>query len=264
MASPYKIDMERVFDNTHNLIQLAIEQGKLPRYVYKYRGLKETKMILQRGTIYFSKLSQFNDPFEGKALLDHNYTLQDWIKFFTKNGYSATDARHMANDCLNNPNACNIVEEAINHVLDNMGYFCLAKKPDNLLMWSHYTNEHKGCVVEFDLLQCLPIIEKVFAVIYDNNYITYNYLRADDGPLRSIIHKSIDWSYEEEYRIINKEVGVVDIPDNAITSIILGCRMLQRNKTTIKNLVLKSKFNTITLKQAQLNPSSYKLDIVQL
>ena len=52
-----------------SLVEIAIDEGKIPRYLYKYRKIDETLMILNSGTVYFSTLDQFNDPFEGKLLL---------------------------------------------------------------------------------------------------------------------------------------------------------------------------------------------------
>ncbi|TOQ62498.1 hypothetical protein CGG93_22215, partial [Vibrio parahaemolyticus] len=34
---------------------------------------------------------------------------------------------------------------------DSYLFFCLADKPDNNLMWSHYANSHKGFCLEWDV-----------------------------------------------------------------------------------------------------------------
>jgi hypothetical protein len=33
---------------------------------------------------------------------------------------------------------------------ENLGALCLTEKPDNLLMWPHYADHHRGVVIEFD------------------------------------------------------------------------------------------------------------------
>lgn len=36
----------------------------------------------------------------------------------------------------------------------NLGNLSLTEKPDNLLMWSHYAQQHMGFVIEFDSSNC--------------------------------------------------------------------------------------------------------------
>lgn len=255
--------METLFSNIDNLVRIAIYQGKIPRYLYKYRGIKETKMILQKGTIYFSTLNQFNDPFEGKAIIKDNYSIKDWESFLQKNSSIPSDLiSSEAKKIKENPESINIIADIIQKELSNIGFYCLTKKPDNHLMWTHYSNEHKGCVVEFDLLKCLPIFQMISKVNYSMRFISYNYLRDNTGPYRTITHKSREWEYEEEYRIMSYNKGIIPLPEDAISSIIFGCRTIKRNKTIIKNLAKSSIFHNISFKQAQLNPKSYKIDIV--
>lgn len=131
-----------------------------------------------------------------------------------------------------------IVEKAITGVLSQLGFYCLAKNPDNLLTWAHYTDGLKGCVVEFDIMKCLPMFERIGAVKYDANYPSYNYLIDESGPYMSIFHKSKEWSYESEYRIMNtQKSGVIDLPKEAVSSVIFGCKTSEFDKTSIRNLI---------------------------
>ena len=41
----------------------------------------------------------------------------------------------------------NLIQE---YLINNIGIFSLSKVPDNILMWSHYADSHKGIVLEFD------------------------------------------------------------------------------------------------------------------
>jgi hypothetical protein len=53
------------------------------------------------------------------------------------------------------------------------------------------------------------------------------------------------------------------IPDEIITSVILGCRMPDHNKEEIK-AILRGKSSQINLYQAQLKENSFSLEIVEI
>ncbi len=42
-----------------------------------------------------------------------------------------------------------MVKMMMNAINDTIGILCFTEKNDNLLMWSHYANSHKGFVLEF-------------------------------------------------------------------------------------------------------------------
>ena len=44
----------------------------------------------------------------------------------------------------------NLVKEMTRMNLNNMGMISLTEKSNNLLMWSHYADEHRGMVIEID------------------------------------------------------------------------------------------------------------------
>lgn len=44
----------------------------------------------------------------------------------------------------------NVTELVTQEVRKNTGIYCFTKSEDNILMWSHYANEHKGICLEFD------------------------------------------------------------------------------------------------------------------
>lgn len=249
--------------NISDLVIRAIDEGKLPQFLYKYRTIESTETILTKGSIWFSKLSEFNDPFEGQAIIQDNYTEEQWYNYLVQNGWNPSVASKKAKELVTNniQEARNIVRTAIDNQSKITGFYCLSGVHNNLLMWSHYADSHKGCVIEYDLKKCLPLFERINSVKYDNNYPAYNYLQDQAGPFNTIYHKSKNWEYENEYRIMGTP-GAVDLPDEAISAIIFGCKTSKANKTRIKNLLSQSKFKNATIKQATMDQSSYKLNIV--
>lgn len=108
----------------------------------------------------------------------------------------------------------------------NKGIISLSGSKDNLLMWSHYSNEHKGGVIEFtfeiehERHSRTPVQRGFFKTLADNNYqygeVKYKKNRAIDTSLldregselisqimdRLAFVKSNDWMYEEEHRFL--------------------------------------------------------------
>lgn len=86
------------------------------------------------------------------------------------------------------------------------GIISLTEAKDNLLMWSHYADQHKGMVVEFD------ISHPFFCSLHSENDLTGNTHRVmyrkerlnelGDYLLEPYFHKSDEWAYEKEHRLL--------------------------------------------------------------
>jgi hypothetical protein len=87
---------------------------------------------------------------------------------------------------------------------------CFSSKSDNMLMWSHYSSDHSGICIGFDIdeeefgidlqkvIYTTEIPDKIpFKIMDDSNEPFIRYLLT-----KQIITKSIDWLYEDEYRLI--------------------------------------------------------------
>jgi hypothetical protein len=106
-------------------------------------------------------------------------------------------------------------------------------------MWSHYADYHRGICIEFKTTGGKPFGCDILNIEYDDKYPKYSVY--DDMNLelvrKYICTKSLDWGYEEEWRIFYRETGCQSfLPENEeISGVILGARISKRNK----ELVLK-------------------------
>jgi hypothetical protein len=75
---------------------------------------------------------------------------------------------------------------------------CFSERPDSILMWGHYANDHRGICVGYPLKE---LIEKFncFPVLYEENLIQHT---NEKTILRETLTKYIEWQYEREWRII--------------------------------------------------------------
>lgn len=111
----------------------------------------------------------------------------------------------------------------------------------NLLMWSHYTNSHKGFVIEFDE----DFIEnKPQKVTYTNERPILTFEEIDNFELSAYLIKSKEWEYENEYRSFGKlsnadnaELSLFKFDKTKIKSVTLGCNMSKENRDKIVSLL---------------------------
>ena len=247
--------------------KLSIEQNKMPRYLYKYTSIDSCLHIINDGTVYFNSYKIFNDPFECKANLDTKNTIQEWMSFLLTNKVPLPQAKTIAARMVKDPKtACHTIEQSVMAVQDSTGFLCLTTKNDNLLMWAHYASNHTGCCVKFDLLNDVDLFCKIQPVIYDNNYLTYNYLRDNGGALRAICHKSTDWAYEEEYRVFSmNNIGPIPLQPGTVKEIYLGCRIDPKDKQNIIQAIgATTKQLAIIAYQTEPDSKSYKLNFIRI
>src|SRR5262245_61537973 len=62
----------------------------------------------------------------------------------------------------------------MNGILDSMSIVCFSAKRDDNLMWSHYSDSHRGICLEFDVSEENGL-GGAKSVIYADDYPTVNY-----------------------------------------------------------------------------------------
>lgn len=174
------------------------------------------------------------------------------------------------------PLAKRALPESINN---HIGVLCLTGKPDNLLMWSHYAQNHEGFVLIFDdqhayfHQQKFPEDElnHLRKVVYVKERPSVTAL-VDMAPTDLFLTKSKDWEYEEEWRMlralkdadeIKGKIHLFAVPSVCITGIIFGCRMLEEKKQEIVQLLEENdRYSHVTRYQAVMSENHYDLDII--
>jgi hypothetical protein len=98
---------------------------------------------------------------------------------------------------------------------DFHGVVALTESPDNLLMWSHYADEHRGIVVEFEVDEKKPydlfnILKPSKGLNAEFGRVSYRKKRCYPYPITKesisdirkyyCLSKSDEWIYEKEHR----------------------------------------------------------------
>ena len=119
--------------------------NKRPRYLYKYRSIKSAIDFLRNSSIYFSNYKEFNDPFESACKMKLDFTPKDYFDAFQRVGKDFFASAIKAEEIrLGYVNGQDLLRQSTDEILNSFAYYCMAKEPDNILMWSHYADSHIG------------------------------------------------------------------------------------------------------------------------
>jgi hypothetical protein len=139
------------------------------------------------------------------------------------------------------------MNEELRRLFSDVSIFCLSETHDNLLMWSHYAQNHTGAVIEFlslgdvdsPLLVAQPVryTRKLPRLTFES---FFDFEAAKAELLNTItLTKSEVWSYEREWRIVaglrnNKQnFEIISFAREEVGSVYLGCRMTSEDKAEI-------------------------------
>ena len=185
-----------------------VKHKTIPQILYKYRQIDNfTESIFRTSSIYFSKPSDFNDPFDCRITDGGNYNSQEIIDYLVGCGMPKHDAVTVALQNAAEPNKMVSTLERIRaDVFDRYGILCLSECPDSILMWSYYSKSHSGFVLGFDVLEDPPFFVMPLPIRYVPDYPAIRYLVEKEKLLeRGMISKSEFWDHEKEIRICKRQ-----------------------------------------------------------
>lgn len=241
---------------------------------YKYRSFNsEFKFqVFTEGKLYFSKPSQFNDPFELKPKIVGLGTLEkrkEFVDNFEKRNLMHLNFKRRKVEkqkALIRLTNSNLVETDIHELLDSYGVFSVSKKWDHILMWSHYSDSHQGFCVGFELDDDYDDEMGVaLPVSYTEKYPEFSpkdINNRDEFFRSTVASKASVWSYEEEIRYVKLNIhggnGLYNISPCKIKEVILGACIGANDANEIKSVV-SEKAPWIRLFQAKLSSSTYSI-----
>lgn len=255
-------------DKIKELIKIGVAQGQYPQYVYKYRISDTTKnpyfdSIITTNSLMFSSPKAFNDPFDCQLQPVTFPSLIEVTQFLNRvlPDSPANIISNLATNAISNPLAfAKILENAIK--FDDKGVLCLSQEPDNILLWSHYADNHYGVCLKFDILQDLDFFSIPLTVIYDQSYPVYNHMTEPKEIITKMIKTKFElWKYEKEIRIFKQAKNLHNFNKTALTEIIFGCNTLQEEIDRIKNLTSANGYGHLTFKRTEKQNGTYGLTL---
>lgn len=125
-------------------------------------------------------------------------------------------------------------------VYSDIGVSCFSTAWYEPVMWAYYADNHQGICIKYEIDETSfdPTL-RLIPVSYDDNIPDYAFATSDTALDSSVIEKQIGnkstpWSYENEYRIVSKNIceGAIPIPGE-IVSICTGIKTTKENKEKV-------------------------------
>ncbi|EPF7653774.1 TPA: DUF2971 domain-containing protein [Vibrio vulnificus] len=250
--------------------------------LYKYRAFEPSrtefiKSIFEKSELYYPFPSGLNDPFECQFQLKVG-DLSD-LEYRSKHRVWAYEVqKHLSPvvgpvdyfkyyDSLSNETHLKFTKDIRDKTFETVdqkwGIFSLSSDPQNVLMWAHYANNHRGFCLEFDTSN--DYFGRAWKVNYVNRINSIDILDfTEEDAFNSLVTKTKEWSYESEFRVIsnaqNQVVGlpalvrenVSEFPVSKLSAIIFGARMSQADITEVLGW-LDERHSHVKLKKIGLN-----------
>jgi hypothetical protein len=169
----------------------------------------------------------------------------------------------------------------------------LSEVNDNLLMWAHYAESHKGFAIGFDACHAYfdqrhhseDLIRHLAPVVYSENrpaavLLNPSLSESEQAARFSagfLLTKSIDWQYEREWRMLRSVdeasenidlagelICLYDFPPEAVTDVIVGCRTSASARATLLALRTDLRFAHVQWWEACINERLFKVNIRSL
>lgn len=180
--------------NLNKAKKLLLRKIPKDKIIYKYfRGTNRdwNSITGTKPEIWMCQAGKFNDPFDCAFL--YNCRSKDVYDPKTEYELAVKEGLQQFNR-----------DKESRSIQESVFIACFSEKCDSMLMWSHYSDEHRGICVGYNLHE---LIEKYncFPVIYSNKMPQRKELDIGkkDRLYESILTKSKDWEYEAEWRIID-------------------------------------------------------------
>ena len=264
-------------------------------HFFKYSSLETAKRVIESKRFRWSSPEKFNDPFDhqvgfrldfdqeefAKSLttaierivfgekepthkpvtpfgamtlqlrsLRHKMPREEFVRKIHETSIQCAERMHPGVDTLS---------ESIQQQFASDRVFCVSETYDNVVMWSHYAEEHRGAVFK---LKCIDEIDNTLLaaspVKYTEDFVPFpsadRYVRHlteeesfDMGGICWEITKTkhSDWAYEREWRVVlptlnePNDNGYSFFAENprVFEAIYLGCRMAPEDKANLVALI---------------------------
>ena len=244
--------------------------------LYKYRSLAtaedvaRTEATVLHSHVYLASPNEFNDPFEFAFRADFEGDEATKRVFFEAQvrerypGWSSDRQRDAVEIYLDaarrgDPSANErFFRGRIRSTLNSLAaILSLTTRPDDILMWAHYADAHRGICLGF----APGCFEEAKPVQYSDTLPVVPVFSATEEHMHQIcMTKSGHWRYEEEWRVVTAEPGVREYPSEGLVEIILGLRTMAETRLLVEQWVNKLP-HQVTIKEASLSETRYAVEL---
>ncbi|MGW8423537.1 DUF2971 domain-containing protein [Comamonas sp. HJ-2] len=289
-------------DRKHLKIEQAfqLKHSNLPDYIYKHRSVNDNSLKnLREDTIWMADPKTLNDPYECHHYIDHQRMMDhqmrskkeeiismipperipDFERALESSGDlmdslvdvicsdQTADTRLKLKIQLKSQREKDFEEMSLcgDHIKDSIQLCSFTTRVDSTLMWSHYSDYHKGFCIKYDIKTLDrndPRSRFLFPVIYQDQVFdaTDNMQLAKTEKFnnlflnRAALIKASDWSYENEWRIVFTN-GILDKAQTlkmpTPTAVYLGSHISSDHEKVIKDICNEKKIEIFKMQHSR-------------
>lgn len=225
---------------------------------FKFRAVNDYLVdSLRNNYIYFSTPNQLNDPFDCQVDIA-----------------AALDAAIARSDgelrqTIQQIRQAQPLFDQIQRDIQEFGVFSIAGQLYHSVMCSHYADEHRGVCLTYSF-------PEDFTIGLENNIIGRAPIAYGDDPItdwivqnaptidfsdprdfaiglmqKLLTVKADGWSYEEEYRLIRTESGILEHPQEYLTQVCFGPRTTEEDQARVEDALQQANSEATRLRMTR-------------
>lgn len=250
--------------------------------IYKYTPHDKCHRydIIMENELWFAKIDSLNDPIDSNLAYNKKYSI-DEIRAYWEDLSRNNPKQNLQENLKKYGDNKSFVEcqnKKFRQLKAKIGVLCMSKNYNNILMWAHYANSHKGIVYGFDknlfeYNESEPFGGVFAEMQYPKNgrYKLLSYTKRDGKEqnaqfAESLTIKAPDWHYEEEVRFINigKSGIAIKFNPSCLKTIIFGVKTGKKERDSLIKCCKKHNFEHITFKQARFIDGKFELEFDEI
>lgn len=220
----------------------------------------------------------YSDVYENKSATKYsdNFMYRVFRELIIKKKNQVKNDKTILSDFLEDMDFLGLVSERLNRAIriaiESQFVFCVSENENHPLMWSHYSDGHRGAVIRIKS-NAQAILKNAKKVRYSHQIPSTNLTEiSDDGQklLKSLYEilctKGKCWSYEKEWRhVVNQKeykgakFFFKEYDPSEISAIYFGCKISEENKNLLFKHV-RQHMPHVELYQAEKNDSSFTIE----
>ena len=162
----------------------------------------------------------------------------------------------------------------------------LSSRNEDILMWSHYADSHRGFAVGFDSENPFfdqrngaeDTIRRVKKVVYSEQRPEFHGFSSDPTEAEVqkfadlvLFTKSVHWEYEQEWRMVHtvegafnsvgeeNEISLFELPPDLFKCVVLGAKISNELESQIRDEIESGPMSHISIYRARLDPDRYSV-----
>lgn len=217
-------------------------------------------MVIKR-QLYFPTPVQLNDPYDCRISIRE--ALRQAIEGAERRG------KCTFRQTVEHLQKIDNIYEKMEADIGSVGVLSFSKCPTNVVMWTHYADNHRGFCAGFQLSEKFTTHhndEQIFGICDvqysgENPFVEFfeEIAIAEDPPSweefwqsllsMGMVAKAVAWRYEEEVRVLRKGGGPVSFEPLELAEIVFGMNMPASDRATLRHVLASGEWSHVKFRE---------------